>query len=101
MTQASATTLVLTLSDLLDSVAPDNTAPFPLSITRATDTGNWEVNLHIRIPGQSDFSIERTHPVLTTALTRATGALQNLHQLIRENAYFDERFGVRYDAVPA
>lgn len=72
-----------TIADLesrLDRLAPGNTARVPIAAAREVDENGdqvWTVDLHVRIPGVTEYDITGAGKTLAGALRRAYLGLNN------------------------
>jgi hypothetical protein len=83
---------VADLDRLLREKAPDNTAEFPLMVTKQRD-GSWWVCVHARTE-DADFNIEATTHCLDKALSNVVGAIKDFDHVKAEATRTDRRLGI-------
>ena len=78
---------MVALDRRMAELEPRNTAPIPLSTSKELDdTGQWVwvVNIHVRIPGVTEYEVEGSSPSYTDALRRAYLGVNKYMTPVRE-----------------
>lgn len=71
---------ITALEERLDKLAPENAARVPIAAARELDENGetvWTVDLHVKIPGVTEYDITGAGKTLTGALRRAYLGLNN------------------------
>lgn len=77
--------------------APGNTAPFPISCSKQQDDlGNWVwvVDVHVRIPGVTEYEVTGSSTTFADALRRAYLGLNNEWNLRRTADAANRLYGI-------
>lgn len=94
------------ITDLLDKYADRNVAAFPLAISQENRPGKdsksgivydrlyWTVDIHVHIPGVTEFTVEAEAQTLTQALRRAYITLSRDQDVIRRANEVNAQFGI-------
>lgn len=85
------------LEERLSLIAPDNTAPVPISCAQERDeTGQliWTVDIHVRIPFTTEYEVASAGKTLAGALRRAYLGLNAEVGLRARAAQANATFGI-------
>lgn len=101
----TADELVATIGELIERWAPDNSSEFPFAQTQVYDLITrhryWWVAIHIRRPGQHDFTIEAEHEDRRMALYNAFHKLSRFQHTARQAEQGDRRFKLEPEDIAA
>lgn len=89
---------MVSLEERVASRAPGNTAEFPISIIRQQDDLDrwvWVIDIHVRIPGVTEYEVTASDPSYPAALRKAYLGLNNEGNLRRNADAANAAFGVR------